>query len=99
LPDGSRSVSARESWWDPVIGVRVLVPLAEAWTLVGYADIGGFGVGSDLTYQLLAGVNWQFARSVSAKVGYRYFYQDYEQDGFIWDMAASGFYLGAGFKF
>jgi len=99
LPDGSRSISGTESWWDPVIGVRVRVPLAEAWTLVGYADIGGFGVGSDLTYQLLAGVNWQFARSVSAKAGYRYLYQDYRNNGFVWDMTASGFYFGAGFRF
>jgi len=99
LPDGSRSVSASESWWDPVIGVRVLVPLAEAWTLVGYADIGGFGVGSDLTYQLLAGVNWQFAKSVVAKAGYRYLCQDYQNNGFVWDMTASGVYLGAGFRF
>jgi opacity protein-like surface antigen len=99
LPDGSRGTSFSESWWDPVIGVRALMPLAEKWTAVGYADIGGFGVGSDLTYQLLAGVNWQFAKSVSAKLGYRYLYQDYENNGFIWDMTSSGFYLGAGFRF
>jgi opacity protein-like surface antigen len=51
-------------------------------SLVGYADIGGFGAGSDLTYQLLVGVNWQFAKSATAKAGYRYLYQDYEHDGF-----------------
>lgn len=99
LPDGSRSVSGTESWWDPVIGVRVLHPFAESWSFVGYADIGGFGVGSDLTYQLLAGVNWQFAKSVTAKAGYRYLYQDYAHNGFVWDMTASGFYVGAGFRF
>jgi opacity protein-like surface antigen len=99
LPDGSRSISGTESWWDPVIGARVLVPLDEAWTLVGYADIGGFGVGSDVTYQLLAGVNWQFSKNVSAKAGYRYLYQDYKNGNFVWDMKSSGFYLGAGFKF
>jgi opacity protein-like surface antigen len=99
LPDGSNSISGTENWWDPVIGARVLVPLADAWTLVGYADIGGFGVGSDLTYQLLAGVNWQFSKSVSAKAGYRYLYQDYQNGGFVWDMTSSGFYLGAGFRF
>ena len=99
LPDGSRMINVTESWWDPLIGVRLLMPFAEAWSLVGYADVGGFGVGSDLTYQLLAGVNWQFARSVSAKAGYRYLNQDYEHDGFVWDMGSSGFYLGAGFRF
>lgn len=99
FPDGTRSLSASESWWDPVIGIRVLVPLAERWTFVGYADVGGFGVGSDITYQAIAGVNWQFAQSWLAKAGYRYFYQDYQDNGFVWDMAAHGFYLGVGFRF
>jgi len=99
LPDGSNSISGTENWWDPVIGARVLVPLADAWILVGYADYGGFGVGSDSTYQLLAGVNWQFSKSVNAKAGYRYLYQDYQDGNFVWDIKSSGYYLGAGFKF
>jgi hypothetical protein len=99
LPDGSNSIGGTENWWDPVIGARVLQPLSDAWTLVGYADIGGFGAGSRLTYQLLAGANWQFSKSVSAKAGYRYLYQDYENGSFVWDMKSSGYYLGAGFRF
>ena len=99
LVPGSNSISGTENWWDPVIGARVLQPLFDAWTLVGYADFGGFGVGSDRTYQLLAGVNWQFAKSVNAKAGYRYLYQDYQNDNFVWDITSSGYYLGAGFKF
>ena len=99
LPGGTRSLSASESWWDPVIGIRVIAPIAENWTFVGYADIGGFGVGSDITYQAIAGVNWQVSEMIAAKAGYRYFYQNYENDGFVWDMASHGFYLGAGFRF
>ena len=99
LPGGSNSISGTENWWDPVIGARVLYPFADAWTLVGYADYGGFGVGSDSTYQLLAGVDWRFSKSVSAKAGYRYLYQDYQNNGFAWDMKSSGYYLGAGFRF
>ena len=99
LPGGTRSLSASESWWDPVIGIRVTVPFAEQWSFVGYADVGGFGAGSDVTYQATAGVNWQFSKTFAAKVGYRYFYQDYENDGFVWDMAAHGLYLGLGIGF
>jgi len=99
LPGGTRSLSASESWWDPVIGIRVTVPFAEQWSFVGYADVGGFGAGSDVTYQAIAGVNWQFSKTFAAKVGYRYFYQDYENDGFVWDMAAHGLYLGLGIGF
>ena len=97
LPDGSRAVSGKESWWDAAIAVQASTPIASKWDLVGYADVGGGG--SKLTYQLLAGVNWQFTKPVSAKFGYRYFYQDYQNGAFKWDMADSGAYLGIGFKF
>ena len=99
LPGGTRSVSDGESWWDPVVGARIIVPFAERWSMVGYVDVGGFGVGSDLTYQAIAGANWQFARNLSAKAGYRYLYQDFEDDGFVWDIASEGFYLGLGIRF
>jgi opacity protein-like surface antigen len=99
LPGGARSLSGSKSWWDPVVGARVTVPFAENWSLVGYADVGGFGVGSDFSYQAAAGVDWQFARSFSAKAGYRYLHQDFEDDGFVWDMALQGFYLGLGIRF
>lgn len=99
LPDGSPTISGKKSWWEPALAVRVAMPLAEKWTLNGYADIGGFGMGSDMSYQLLAGINWQFAKSATAKIGYRYLQQNFEDNLFSWDVAASGTYLGIGFTF
>jgi opacity protein-like surface antigen len=99
LPGGTRSLSASQSWWDPVIGVRVILPFAQHWSAMLYGDVGGFGVGSDFTYQAIAGVNWQFSEHVSAKLGYRYIYQDYENNRFVWKMAAYGPYLGVGIRF
>ena len=97
LPDGSRSVDTKESWWDLAIGARVVAPFADKWAFVGYADIGAGG--TDLTYQLLAGLNWQFTKMFSAKFGYRLFYQDYTKDNFKWDMTTSGAYIGLGIRF
>jgi len=99
LPGGTRSLSGSADWWDPVIGARILLPFAEHWTFMGYADVGGFGVGSKITYQLIAGVNWEFAKSFTAKLGYRYMYQDYDKNNFLWDMAAHGAYVGLGIGF
>jgi len=99
LPGGTRTLGASESWWDPVIGIRVLVPFNGDWSFVGYADIGGFGVGSEITYQAIAGVNWQFSKTFAAKAGYRYFYQDYKKNAFVWDMATHGLYAGLGIRF
>jgi len=91
--------SADKSWVDPYVGVRVLHPLAERWTLVGYADIGGFGVGSDFTWQAAAGVDYEFSKAIAGKIGYRYMSVDYDKDGFHYDMANSGLYAGVGIRF
>jgi opacity protein-like surface antigen len=97
LPDGSREVGRKDDWWDGAIAVRVVAPFAEKWNFAGYADIGAGG--ADLTYQLLAGVNWQFSEMLSTKLGYRLLYQDYSKDDIKWDMTTSGVYAGLGIRF
>ena len=96
---GAVSRSGDKDWVDPYIGARILYPVSDRWTLVGYGDIGGFGVGSDFTWQALAGVNYHFSKSLSGKLGYRYLSVDYDKDGFLYDMASYGLYLGVGFRF
>ena len=99
---GLTGVAARDGdkdWVDPYVGVRIQHPLAERWALVGYADYGGFGVGSDSTWQLALGVNYDFSKSISAKFGYRYLSVDYDKSGFVYDMKTQGVYLGVGIRF
>lgn len=97
FPGGASSASGSESWTDVVVGVNALHPLNKQWSLLGYADVGGGG--SDLTYQFMLGANWEFARDFNAKVGYRQLYWDYENEGTVWDITASGPYLGLGIRF
>ncbi|MGF1759870.1 hypothetical protein L4D76_18420 [Photobacterium sagamiensis] len=94
---GAASEEGSENWVDAVVGLHVMHPVSDMVTLTGYVDIGGGG--SDLTYQVMAGVNWEFHKGYTAKLGYRYLYWDYEDDGFVWDMAAKGPYLGLGIRF
>jgi opacity protein-like surface antigen len=75
----------------------VIHPISDRWSLMGYADLGGGG--SSLTYQVLAGANWTLDDRLTAKAGYRYVYWDYEDDGVVWDISASGPYLGLGIAF
>jgi opacity protein-like surface antigen len=96
---GTVARSAEKSWVDPYIGVRALYPIADHWTLVSYLDIGGFGVGSEFTWQALVGAIYEFSKTFAAKFGYRYLAVDYDKDGFIYDMANSGLYLGLGIRF
>jgi len=95
--DGSRKAKGSDSWIDGVVGLRVQHPVSDEVALLGYADVGAGG--SDLTYQFLGGVNWEFKEDYVAKLGYRYLYWDYEDGGNVWDMTASGPYLGLGIRF
>lgn len=97
FPGGARSAGGSEGWADVVVGARILHPLTDQVALLGYVDVGGGG--SDLTYQFIGGVNWEFTKNFVAKIGYRYLYWDYENNGTVWDMAARGPYLGLGIRF
>lgn len=96
---GTVARNGAKSWVDPYVGVRAQRPIAERWTLVGYADVGGFGVGSELAWQATAEVNYEFSTAIAGKFGYRYLTVDYDKDGFRYDMANSGLYLGVGIRF
>jgi len=96
---GTVARSAEKDWVDPYIGVRALYPIANHWTLVSYVDIGGLGVGSDFTWQAVLGANYEISKTFAAKFGYRYLSVDYDKDGFVYDMANSGLYLGLGIRF
>ena len=93
-PSGSVGRSGDKDWVDPYLGLRLIVPVAGGLSLVGYIDAGGFGVGSDFTWQGLAGLEYALSESFIASFGYRYLKVDYDKDGFSYDMANDGLYAG-----
>ncbi len=88
-----------ENWTDPIIGARIIAPLAPKWDFTGMADAGGFGVGSRLTYQLYAAATYRLSDRWSLTAGYRYMSVDYRNDGFISDIVEQGPILGTQFRF
>lgn len=99
-PDGSQvKASDNETWFDPVVGVRAAAQLTDRWGVVGYADVGGFGLSSDLTWQAMASVNYRLNDRFSVVVGYRYYAIDYDHDGFVFDVAQYGPLIGTTIRF
>ena len=98
-----RTGQLTETWVDPVIGLRVKAPIGKGWSLEGYGDLGGFGVGSDFTWILQARVNWQISRVVHAGLGYRFLYQNYATgsgaDTFKWNVTTQGPLVAIGASF
>ena len=92
-----------ESWFDPTVGLRYVAPLGEKWVFNGSADIGGFGVGSDLTWFLGANIAYRMTARTQFYAGFRYVDFDYEDgsgpDRFKFDVAQYGPLAGFRFEF
>lgn len=62
-----------------MIGLQYVAPIADKWSLSLRGDVGGFGVGSDFTWQAWAGVRRQNTDKFSWYLGYRAISFDYEE--------------------
>ena len=91
---GAGSIGGDDNWFDPHVGLRAGYDLSERFYLQGLADVGGFGVGSDLTVQLLGGVGYKVTENVSLELAYRYLKEDYSDSSFSFDTEMSGPVLG-----
>lgn len=97
-----RQVDESQTWVDPLVGVNVVLRLSERWGVRSEADIGGFGVGSDLAWNAQAALTYRFTAAgfdAFAAAGYRALSWDYEDGGFEWDVVMHGPMLGAGVRF
>lgn len=90
-----RLTSGTQEWWDPIVGVNLSLPLVRSrLSLDGRFDVGGFGAGSDLTWQAHTYLNWRFAKWGSLQLGYRWLGTDYQTGSgsslFRYDMVVQG---------
>ena len=95
---GGADADADESWVDPWIGARGAVPIGGGWSVRGRADVGGFGVGSEFTWQALAVAAWGSARW-RFDLGYRALSLRFDEDDLDTELLAHGPILGVAFTF
>ncbi|CAN7182533.1 hypothetical protein [Mesorhizobium sp. LjNodule214] len=98
-PLAVREASGSKTWVDPLIGVAGNVALGNGFGLHGEADVGGFGVGADIDWQVQGTLQYRYSDSVTLEAGYRYLAVDYDNDGFVFDIAMQGPIIGARFRF
>ena len=65
----------------------------------GAAGIGGFGVGSDLFFDINANVGYQWNKAIGTIIGYRLFDVDYSKDNFLYDVRQDGWIVGLTWSF
>ena len=95
--------SGTADWIDPVVGVAFATSLSDKWSFQVMGDIGGFGVGSDLTWQAWANFDWRFSKLASLALGYRHLDWDYNEGSgatrFSYDAYLTGPTIGVTFNF
>lgn len=100
--NGGPTVDESESWVEPLIGSRFGLDLSDRWSLTAEANVGGFGVGSDLAWNAQAFLGYRislFGVPTTLAAGYRALHQDYDHNDFEWDVTMHGPVLGAVLRF
>jgi hypothetical protein len=96
-------VNQDQTWVDPVVGVTLRTPTEHRVLLRVFTEVGGFGAGSDFTWQIFPSAGIKLADSFSLEFGYRWLDLDYSTgDGnqrFAYDVLTQGPVGGFAFRF
>lgn len=91
---------AGDQWWiDPIVGLRGQINFTRWLFLAAQGDVGGFGAGSQITYNAQATLGVNFTRNIFGELSYRYMYVDYNKNNFLYQMNTFGLFSSLGFKF
>ena len=88
-----------QAWVDPIVGMRYIRPVSNRWDAILRADVGGFGVSSDFTFNAFAAARYRFGDTFSMLFGFRHLAFDFKEDDFIADLQIDGFLVGFNFIF
>lgn len=91
--------SEAENWLDPVLAARLIARLGGPWSMTLIGDVGGFDVGSRLTWQALGTVNYRWNENWMLHAGYRALHVDYRKGRFLYDTTMHGPILAATYRF
>jgi hypothetical protein len=99
--------SGSVNWLDPIIGARLRYTVAPGHELLLRGDIGGFGVGSDFSWQAVGAYGFELGTyqgvTFSGVIGYRALYVDYVQgegrQRYEFDMLVHGPVVGISARF
>jgi hypothetical protein len=75
------SVNRSDGWTDPLLGGRYHRELGNGFALTGYGDVGGFGVGAHVDWQLIGTVDYAPNPWLKLHLGYRSLNFNYQASG------------------
>jgi len=95
----SQTLSKDDYWFDPYVGLRARYNFNKTYYTAVRGEIGGFGVGADLMWEVEAAVGINLTRSIFTEIGYRALGGNYENDNFRFDAVMHGPQITTGITF
>lgn len=93
------ALSGSDNWFDPLVGVKTEHKLHKKFSMMVRTDLGGFGLGSDISWHFSLAGHYKFSPKMSVILAYRYLDFDFEDDMFRYNAALDGLGLGVNVKF
>ncbi len=95
----NQTIARQDYWFDPYLGLRGRYNFNKAFYTAVRGEIGGFGVGADLMWEVEGVLGINLTRSIFTEVGYRALGGNYENDGFRFDAVLHGPQITTGITF
>ena len=94
-----QTLARDDYWFDPYVGLRARYNFNKTYYTAVRGEIGGFGVGADLMWEVETVVGINLTRSIFTEIGYRALGGNYEDKGFRFDVVMHGPQITTGITF
>jgi len=94
-----QTLSKDDYWFDPYVGLRARYNFNRTYYTAVRGEIGGFGVGADLMWEVETVVGINLTRSIFTEIGYRALGGNYENNNFRFDVVMHGPQITTGITF
>jgi hypothetical protein len=95
----SQTKSKDDFWFDPYVGLRTRYNFNKTYYTGVRGEIGGFGVGADLMWEVEAVVGINLTRSIFTEIGYRALGGNFEENNFRFETVMHGPQITTGITF
>jgi hypothetical protein len=95
----SQTKSKDDFWFDPYVGLRARYNFNKTYYTAVRGEIGGFGVGADLMWEVEGVVGINLTRSIFTEIGYRALGGNFEENNFRFETVMHGPQITTGITF
>jgi hypothetical protein len=94
-----QTIARDDYWFDPYAGLRGRYNFNKTVYTAVRGEIGGFGVGADLMWQVEGVIGINLTHCVFTEIGYRALGADFEDNNFVFDVVLHGPQITTGITF